>query len=89
MSSRKKDRAPSGASNVNTARKESARVPVSGRQPETNSARGSARGELSSEEIITRLRDSKNRTQFEKDQKDIALLGDYNAFSRPRASSSK
>jgi len=98
----KKQRVPSGASNINSSRQE-APTPRSSREgpsprPEVASARSQGGGvsarnsarsnnsELSTSEVLTRLRDAKARDQMEKDQEDIALLGDYNAFSRPRPS---
>ena len=80
--SARRERAPTGASNKNSTRIGSART-NSGRDGMLNSNREE---QLSSEEIITRLRDKKNKVQQEKDAKDIELMGDYNAFSRPRGS---
>ncbi len=50
------------------------------------SARGTARSELSTGEVLRRLRDKATAPQFARDQAEIEALGDYNAFSRPRVS---
>lgn len=43
--------------------------------------------ELSSGEVLKRLRDQVNAKRFAQDEAEINALGEYNAFSRPRASS--
>jgi hypothetical protein len=97
--STRRARQPSGSTNLNSARGESTsgrKLPSASPRPEVSargsaraSARGSARSdgtELSTSEILTRLRDEKARVKFLKDQEDIDQLGEYNAFSRPRNS---
>jgi len=43
--------------------------------------------ELTSGEVLKRLRDKVNAKRFAQDEAEINALGEYNAFSRPRASS--
>jgi len=42
--------------------------------------------DLSSGEVLKRLRDKVNSQRFKQDEAEISALGGYNAFSRPRAS---
>lgn len=42
--------------------------------------------ELSSGEVLKRLRDKVNAKRFARDEAEINALGEYNAFSRPRPS---
>ena len=58
-------------------------IKISTRSSGADSARSSS---ISINESLTRLRETKKREEFEKDQEAIRSLGDYNAFSRPRPS---
>lgn len=48
---------------------------------------GTARSELSTNEVIRRLKDKINEPKKLRETAEVASLGEYNAFSRPRVSS--
>jgi len=54
-----------------------------------NSNPSSSRSELSTNEVIRRLKDQINEPKKLRDTAEIMSLGDYNAFSRPRVSTVK
>lgn len=54
--------------------------------PEYMSNTGRSEGELSTGEVLRRLKDKAVAPKNARDQAEIEALGDYNAFSRPRQS---
>lgn len=91
--SARRERAPTGTSNLGqyktyglTPRESARSINNEAMIQERLNTNRSTSSDISTGEMLRRLREASDREKFERAQSEIAALGDYNAFSRPRPS---